>query len=70
MPQNRMAGPRLPPHGQPFRLVVETPEGNLVASMKWLLGVYTKRYHIRHKTCGHLFAGRYKSLVVEGSGNG
>ena len=53
-----------------FHLVVETPEGNLVAGMKWWLGVYTKRYNIRHKTCGHLFAGRYKSLVVEGSGNG
>src|SRR5579872_2538644 len=45
------------------------PEGNLVAGMKWLLGVYTKRHNIRHKTCGHLFAGRYKSLVVDGSGN-
>jgi hypothetical protein len=38
--------------------------------MKWLCGVYTKRYNIRHKLCGHLFAGRYQALVVEGSGNG
>jgi putative transposase len=38
--------------------------------MKWLLGVYTKCFSIRHKLCGHLFAGRYKALVVEGSGNG
>ena len=38
--------------------------------MKWLLGVYTKRYNFRHKLCGHPFAGRYKALVVEGSGNG
>jgi len=53
-----------------FHLVVETPQANLVAGMKWLLGVYTKRYNIRHKLCGHLFAGRYKALVVEGSGNG
>ena len=53
-----------------FHLVVETPQPNLVAGMKWLLGVYTKRYNIRHKLCGHLFAGRYKALVVEGSGNG
>ena len=56
--------------GNHFHLVVETPECNLVAGMKWLLGVYTKRHNIRHKTCGHLFAGRYKSLMVEGSGNG
>jgi len=53
-----------------FHLVVETPEANLVAGMKWLLGVYTKRFNIRHKWCGHLFAGRYKALVVDGSGSG
>ena len=53
-----------------FHLVIETPQANLVAGMKWLLGVYTKRFNIRHKLCGHLFAGRYKALVVDGSGNG
>ncbi len=53
-----------------FHLVIETPEANLVAGMKWLLGVYTKRFNIRHKLCGHLFAGRYKALIVDGSGNG
>jgi len=53
-----------------LHLVLETPQPNLVFGMKWLLGVYTKRFNIRHKLCGHLFAGRYKALVVEGSGNG
>jgi len=53
-----------------FHLVLETPEANLVVGMKWLLGVYTKRFNIRHKECGHLFAGRYKALHVEGSGDG
>ncbi len=53
-----------------FHLVIETPQANLVAGMKWLLGVYTKRFNIRHKQCGHLFAGRYKALMVDGSGNG
>ncbi len=56
--------------GNHFHLVIETPQANLVAGMKWLLGVYTKRFNIRHKLCGHLFAGRYKALMVEGSGNG
>ena len=56
--------------GNHFHLVVETPQPNLVAGMKWLLGVYTKRFNIRHKLCGHLFAGRYKALHVEGSGSG
>jgi putative transposase len=53
-----------------FHLVVETPQPNLVYGVKWLLGVYTKRFNIRHKLCGHLFAGRYKAPVVEGSGSG
>lgn len=53
-----------------FHLVVETPRGNLVAGMKWFLGTYTGRFNRRHKLFGHLFSGRYKSLIVEGSGNG
>jgi hypothetical protein len=38
--------------------------------MKWLLGTYTSRYNRRHKEFGHLFSGRYKALIVDGSGNG
>ena len=53
-----------------FHLVVETPRPNLVAGMKWLLGVYTRRYNRRHRLVGHLFSGRYKSLIVDGSGDG
>ena len=53
-----------------FHLVLETPGGNLVAGMRWLLGTYTARFNRRHKLFGHLFSGRYKSLIVDGSGNG
>jgi putative transposase len=53
-----------------FHLVVETPAPNLVEGMKWFLGVYTRRFNIRHKFFGHLFSGRYKALPVDGSGNG
>jgi hypothetical protein len=53
-----------------FHLVVETPRGNLVAGMKWFLGTYTGRFNRRHKLFGHLFSGRYKALIVDGSGNG
>src|SRR6266404_667435 len=42
-----------------FHLVIETPQPNLVAGMKWLLGTYTSRYNRRHKEFGHLFSGRY-----------
>jgi len=53
-----------------FHLVVETPGGNLVVGMKWFLGTYTSRFNRRHKLFGHLFSGRYKSLIVDGSGRG
>ena len=53
-----------------FHLVVETPKANLVEGMKWLLGTYTGRFNRRHRIFGHLFSGRYKSLIVDGSGNG
>jgi len=53
-----------------FHLVMETPQANLVAGMKWFLGTYTSRFNQRHKLVGHLFSGRYKALIVDGSGNG
>lgn len=53
-----------------FHLAVETPQANLVAGMKWFLGTYTNRFNRRHKLFGHLFSGRYKALIVDGSGDG
>ncbi len=53
-----------------FHLVIETPEANLVAGMRWFLSAYTARFNRRHKLFGHLFSGRYKALIVDGSGNG
>jgi putative transposase len=53
-----------------FHLVVETPQPTLVDGMKWLLGTYTGRFNRRHQQFGHLFSGRYKALVVDGSGDG
>src|SRR5208337_3432566 len=43
---------------------------NLVAGMKWLLGTYTGRFNRRHQEFGHLFSGRYKALIVDGSASG
>ena len=53
-----------------FHVVVETPQPNLVYGMKWLLGTYTSRFNRRHTLFGQLFSGRYKSLIVDGSGSG
>ena len=53
-----------------FHIVLETPRGNLVEGMKWLLGTYTSRFNRKHQVFGHLFSGRYKALPVDGSGSG
>jgi REP element-mobilizing transposase RayT len=53
-----------------FHLVLETPQANLVTGMKWFLGTYTARFNRKHKLFGHLFSGRYKALIVDGSGTG
>lgn len=53
--------------GNHFHLVLETPQPTLVTGMKWFLGTYTQRFNARHRLRGHLFAGRYKSLLVDGS---
>jgi len=51
-----------------FHLLVETPEANLVAGMKWFLGAYTQAYNRRHGLRGHLFQGRYKALPIQSGG--
>jgi putative transposase len=56
--------------GNHYHLLTETPEGNLVAGMKWLQGTYTQRYNARHKVFGHLFQGRYKAVPVEAANAG
>jgi putative transposase len=53
-----------------FHLVVETPNANLVGGMRWLLSTYTIRLNHRHKLFGHVFSGRYKAILVDGSGKG
>ena len=53
-----------------FHLVVETPQANLSSGMQWFLGTYTARFNRRQRFFGHLFSGRYKTLIVDGSGNG
>lgn len=51
--------------GNHFHLVVETPKPTLVSGMKWFLGTYTQRFNARHSVRGHLFAGRFKSVLVD-----
>jgi hypothetical protein len=53
-----------------FHLVLETPNSGLVAVMHWLLSTYSLRLNHRRKLTGHVFSGRYKALLVDGSGHG
>lgn len=48
-----------------YHLLIQTPDGNLSKGMRQLNGVYTQFYNRRHKKTGHLFQGRYKSILVE-----
>lgn len=48
-----------------YHLIIETPEGNLSRGMRWLNGVYTQKFNLKHKRVGHLFQGRYKSILVD-----
>lgn len=48
-----------------YHLMLETPESNLVTGMRRLNGVYTQKFNRRHGRVGHLFQGRYKSIVVD-----
>lgn len=52
--------------GNHYHLLVETPEANLVAGMKWLMGVFSQGWNLRRKRRGHVFQGRYKSVLVNG----
>lgn len=52
-----------------FHLALETPEGNLVAGMQWLQATFANRFNRLRGERGHLFQGRYKSLLVEKGGS-
>ena len=48
-----------------YHLLIETPEANLVSGMRRLNGVYTQAFNRRHQRVGHVFQGRYKSILVD-----
>ena len=48
-----------------FHLLIETPLGNLGEFMRHFNITYTGYYNRRHKRVGHLYQGRYKSILVD-----
>jgi REP element-mobilizing transposase RayT len=48
-----------------FHLLVETPLGNLAEFMRQFNITYTSYFNRQHKRVGHLYQGRYRSILVE-----
>src|SRR4030042_4885641 len=48
-----------------FHLLIETPLGNLGEFMRHFNITYTGYYNRRHNRVGHLYQGRYKSILVD-----
>ncbi|HHT70094.1 MAG TPA: hypothetical protein GX016_00770 [Firmicutes bacterium] len=48
-----------------YHLVIETGKRHIGDTMRSLNTYYSKQYHIKYGTSGHLFQGRYRSVLVE-----
>jgi len=48
-----------------YHVLLETMEPNLVKVMHDIQTAYTQRYNHRHRRIGHLFQGRYKSILID-----
>jgi len=48
-----------------YHLLIKTIDPNLSMGMRQLNGRYTQKFNIKNKRFGHLFQGRYKSILVE-----
>jgi len=48
-----------------YHLLIQTHRPNLSRSMQWFGVSYTNRLNARHNRSGHLFQGRFKSILVE-----
>jgi putative transposase len=48
-----------------YHLLIETPKANLSRGMRQLNGVYTQTFNRAHNRVGHVFQGRYKSILIE-----
>jgi REP-associated tyrosine transposase len=49
-----------------YHLVLETPNEDLSAGMQWLNGRFAQAFNHRHAYDGHVFQGRFHSVMVEG----
>lgn len=50
--------------GNHYHLLIRTLHANLSKAMQWLQTAYSVYYNLKHQRSGHLFQGRYKSILV------
>lgn len=48
-----------------YHLLIETPEANLSKAIQWLNVSYAMYFNVKRGHHGHLFQGRFKSILVE-----
>ena len=48
-----------------YHLLIETPEPNLSRAIKYLNGSYAMYVNTKRKKSGHIFQGRFKSVIIE-----
>jgi REP element-mobilizing transposase RayT len=48
-----------------YHLLLKTGEANLSRAMQWFGTTYTRRFNIANHMSGHLFQGRFKSILVQ-----
>jgi REP element-mobilizing transposase RayT len=51
--------------GNHYHFLLETTQANISRVMQYINTAYTVYYNLKRKRCGHLFQGRYKSILVE-----
>ncbi len=48
-----------------YHLLIETPEANLSVAMQWINVSYAGYFNAKRNRSGHLFQGRFKSILVD-----
>jgi len=56
--------------GNHYHLLIQTPDANLVEGMQWLQSTFANRFNRYRQSHGHVFQGRYKSILLDSDGIG
>jgi REP element-mobilizing transposase RayT len=51
--------------GNHYHILLKTLDANLSKAMQWMGTVYTRKFNIANFQSGHLFQGRFKSILVQ-----